>query len=373
MDKKVLLMVANVDWIFIYHRLEIAIEAKKQGYRVIILTRDSGKSKEILQEGLEFINLPISRSGTNIMDEIKVLNFMFRLYRNIKPDMIYHVTMKPVIYGTLIARILKIKTINGISGLGYNFTKDKKTRIQKIMIFLMKLAFNKNDNYLVFENEDDFKELSEHTIISDKNNIHISKGVGVNLEKFKPKAKVSNGEKLEIILAARMLWDKGVKEFIEAALLLKDEYLGKVTFRLYGMIDNENKESVPLEFLNKIEIKGYLEWLNHHEDMVLVYNQADIVVLPSYREGKPTVLLEASAMGLPIITTNAIGCKDCVIEGVNGYTVPVKNIPALAKVIKHMIDFPEKRKQMGKEGRKIALKDYNRKDVVNKHLELFNS
>ncbi len=370
-EQKTILMVANVDWIFIYHRLEIAIGAKKNGYKVVVLAKNSGRSKEITDKGLEFIDLPMSRSGTNIIQELKVLKFIYNCYKKTNPNIIYHVTMKPVIYGTLVSKLLKIKTVNGISGLGYNFTGERKSFVQKAMIKLMKFGFDKANNFLIFENKDDFLELKALNIIQKQNNVYISNGVGVNLKKFQPKKYIK--EKVSIVLPARMLWDKGVKEFCEAALLLKNEYQDKVSFKLYGMIDKGNKESIPENYLHNIKIDGYLEWLNHHEDMAEVYQQTDIVVLPSYREGMPTVLLEACAMGLPIITTNAIGCKECVDEGVNGMMVPIKSITELATAIKKMIDNPKIRKQMGESGRERAEVMYDRDKVVDKHIEIFNT
>ena len=371
-QEKIILMVANVDWIFIYHRLEIAVKAKTEGYRVIVLAKNSGRSKEITDKGLEFVDLPISRSGTNIFKELKVIRYLFNFYKKTKPIIAYHVTMKPIIYGTLVSKFLQISTVNGVSGLGYNFTGERKSFVQKIMIGLMTYGFDKTSNYLVFENKDDYAELKDLNIVKNHNEVYISKGVGVNLQKFYPIASDQN-KKTTIILPARMLWDKGVKEFVNAALLLKEQYFGKVFFKLYGMVDLGNKEAVPEEYLNKIKIDGYLEWLDHHEEMIQVYKNADVVVLPSYREGMPTVLLEACAMGLPIVTTNAIGCKECVEDNVNGFIVPLKNVDKLATAIKKLIDHPKLRLEMGKVGRVRAESMYDRSKVVQKHIKIFNS
>jgi len=371
-NKKTLLIVVNVDWLFVMHRLAIAKEALSQGYEVIVLTKDTGYGDLIKSEGLSFKNLNISRSGVNPIIELKLLFEMYRIYKKLNPSLVYQITMKPVIYGTLISRILKIKTVNAISGLGYNFTQDRKGFIQKIMIVLMKLGFNKRDNYLIFENNDDYSEMNKFGVINRKNKTKVIKGVGVDLEKFKVGIPKKNG-KTTILFPARMLWDKGVREFIEAARLLRSNYGLNIIFKLCGMIDTENNESVPKEYMENIEIPGYLEWIGHQSDMVNVYKNSDIIVLPSYREGLPTVLIEACAAGKPIVTTNAVGCKECVDEGVNGFKVPVKSVNELVKALEKLIVNPELRIKMGEASRKKAEEEFDQKEVVKKHLEIYNN
>ena len=371
-SRKTLLIVINVDWLFVMHRLAIAKEALSQGYEVIVLTKDTGYGDLIKSEGLSFKNLNISRSGVNPIIELKLLFEMYRIYKKLNPSLVYQITMKPVIYGTLISRILKIKTVNAISGLGYNFTQDRKGFIQKIMIVLMKLGFNKRDNYLIFENNDDYSEMNKFGVINRKNKTKVIKGVGVDLEKFKVGIPKKNG-KTTILFPARMLWDKGVREFIEAARLLRSNYGLNIIFKLCGMIDTENNESVPKEYMENIEIPGYLEWIGHQSDMVNVYKNSDIIVLPSYREGLPTVLIEACAAGKPIVTTNAVGCKECVDEGVNGFKVPVKSVNELVKALEKLIVNPELRIKMGEASRKKAEEEFDQKEVVKKHLEIYNN
>ena len=365
-------MVANVDWIFIAHRIEIGKEALKNGYRVVVAAYDSGRSSEITAVGMEFVNLPISRSGTNPFAEILVWCKMYLLYAKINPDVVYQVTMKPVIYGTLIAKFLSLKTVNGISGLGYNFTGDRKGVVQKTMIRLMRMGFHKKNNQLIFENNDDCFELQVLNIISKKNKIEIIKGVGVDLKKYQNLDLVKN-DKVVLMLPTRMLWDKGVKEFVEAAKLLQEKYQGKAFFKLCGMIDEGNMEAVPEAYLKSIFVDGYLEWFGYQKNMLQAYASSDIVVLPSYREGMPTVLIEASAASLPLITTDAIGCKECVDEGVNGYKVPVKSIVELAAAMEKLINSPEDRIRMGKASRIKAEKEFDQKEVVKKHLVVFEN
>ena len=369
---KTLLIVINVDWLFVMHRMAIAKGAQMNGFKVIVAAKDTGKAKDIRKAGMQFVDIAISRSGINPYSEIKAMFTLYLLYKKLNPTVVYHVTMKPVIYGTLIAKILKIPSVNGISGLGYNFTDSRRNLVQKSMISLMKLGFNKEENHLIFENFDDYKELQDLGIVKYQNTINRVKGVGVDLELYK-NIKRRKEEKLIILLPTRMLWDKGVKEFVDASLLLKNKYAGKVIFKLCGGLDYDNKEAVPKDYLEKLVIKGYLEWIGHQENMVSIYAESDIVVLPSYREGMPTVLLEACSMGLPIVTTDTIGCKECVEEGLNGYKVPVKSVKYLAEAIEKLINSTIKREQMGLYSRKKAEIEFNQKDVVYQHVTIFEN
>ncbi len=366
---KVIIMIANVDWIFIAHRLPIAKEAIRRGFRVVVVASDTGESDKIKKEGIEFINLPISRSGVNPITEALLLCKFFFLYKKLKPSVVYQVTMKPVIYGTLVSKLLGIKTVNAISGLGYNFTGERKGFVQRQMIRLMRFGFSKKDNALIFENKDDLKELKELEIVTNQNNVTIVKGVGVDLKiyKYVPAFKK---EKIVVLLATRMLWDKGVKEFIEAAKLLKESYQGKVFFKLCGRIDEGNLEAVPEQYLRDNKVDNYLEWFGHKDDIAEEYRKSDIVVLPSYREGMPTVLIEASAIGRPLITTISIGCRECVEEGKNGYKVPMKSIALLAEAIEKLINSPEDRERMGRYSRSKAENEFDQIEVINKHLAI---
>ena len=368
---KSLLIVINVDWLFLAHRLEIAKGAQRNGFEVTIVAKDTGRKNEIETEGFRFIDLNISRSGVNPFTELKTIFNLYTIYKKTTPTIVYQVTMKPVIYGTLISRLLKIPTVNAVSGLGYNFTDKRQGVVQKIMIFLMKLGFNKDNNHLVFENKDDYEDLEAFKVLSKKNNFSVIKGIGVNLNNFKFEDVVQK-EKLIILFPARMLWDKGVKELVEASKILHKKYAHKIYFKLCGMVDIGNLESISEDYLNTIEVENYLKWYGHQTDMKSIYKSADIVVLPSYREGLPTSLIEACATGRPIVTTNAIGCKDCVDEGLNGYKVPVKSVQELADAIEKLINSPEDRKRMGIYGRQKAEREFDQKEVVKKHIDIYN-
>lgn len=371
--KKTLLMVTNVDWFFISHRLCIAQEASKQGWKVIVACEDTGRSSEIKSKGIEFVDFSFSRSGTNPIDELKTLWKFFILYKKVNPDVVHHITLKPVIYGSFVAKLLNVKSVlNAISGLGYTFTEGRKGTVQSMMIRLMKFGFNKRNVNFIFQNEDDYKELQHLKVLNSKNSINFIKGSGVDLDEF-IFTPLPNGERIKILLPTRMLWDKGVNELREASNILRDKYYSKVTFILAGLADEDNKAGVPAVFLKSWEDGQYVKWIGYQKDMVAVYRNSDIVTLPSYREGMPKSLIEACAIGRPIVTTEAIGCKECVEEGFNGFKVPVKSIKELAVALERLIIDSDLREKMGRYSRNKAENEFSQSTVVDKHLQIYNN
>ena len=366
-----ILFVANVDWFFISHRLCIAEKAKKEGYKVYVACANSGRASEITAKSIEFIDFKFSRSGTNPLEEVKTCYNFYKLYKNINPDIVHHITLKPVIYGSVASRLAKVKaTLNAISGLGYNFTGSRQSFTQKVMIRLMKYGFNQKNIATIFQNQDDFKEVSSLGVIQKFNEIYFIKGSGVDLKEFsqhKPKTE----HPIRLLFPARMLWDKGVNELREASEILKENYSNKIQFILAGLADTENKSGVTERYLKEWEDGSFVRWVGYQKDMVKVYNNSDIVILPSYREGMPKTLIEACAIGRPIITTNAIGCRECVDEGINGFKVPIKSGQKLAEVILKFVDNPHLISQMGDESRKKAEKEFDVENVINEHIGIY--
>jgi glycosyltransferase involved in cell wall biosynthesis len=369
---KTLLMVANVDWFFISHRLCIAHEASKLGWKVFVAAEDTGRGKEIEVDGIEFIDFKFSRSGTNPLDELKTLIAFRKLYKKISPDVVHHITLKPVIYGSVIAKFLKIKgVVNAISGLGYNFTGDRQSLVQKIMLKLMKYGFNRKSLSIIFQNDDDERELKKLGVIYGNNAIIKIKGSGVDLDEFSF-SEMPAFERIKILLPIRMLWDKGVKELKEASDILKEKYHNKAQFILSGLADEENKAGVPASYLNDWQDGEYVIWIGYQKNMVEVYKNSHIVVLPSYREGMPKTLIEACAIGRAIVTTDAIGCRECVDEGQNGFKVPVYSIQELADALEKLILDHELLVEMGKKSRIKAEDEFNVIGVISTHLKIYN-
>lgn len=369
---KTLLLVANVDWFVISHRLGIVQEAARQGWKVYVAAEDTGRSHEINQKGVEFIDFRFSRSGTNPLEELKTLKKFKDLYKQVKPDVVHQVTLKPIIYGSIAAKQLGIKgVVNAVSGLGYTFTGGRQGMVQKLMLKMMKYGLKRPNLAIIFQNGDDQEILTKLGAIQPSNKIFRIKGSGVDLNTFDEKP-FPTFEKIRVVLPARMLWDKGVKEFCLAADSLKEKYQTKVVFILAGMADADNKAGVPESYLREQTDGEYVQWIGHQSDMVAVYENSHIVVLPSYREGMPKTLIEACAIGRPIVTTDAVGCKECVDEGVNGYKVSVESVLELAQAIEKLITNQDDILKMGKAGRVKAENEFDVKNVIQKHLDIYN-
>jgi len=367
-----LLLVANVDWFFISHRLCIAQEAVRQGWEVIVACENTGRAKEITVNGIQFIDFKFSRSGTNPIAELNTLKQFYSIYKSIKPDVVHHITLKPVIYGSIAAKFLNIYgVVNAISGLGYNFTGERQGLVQKMMIKLMKYGFNRNNLTVIFQNGDDQKALEALQIISSKNKVQRIKGSGVDLIKFYHST-LPKFERIKVLLPSRMLWDKGVKELKVATDLLKEKYEGQLQFVLSGLADEDNKAGVSVEYLNNWQDGEYVKWIGYQKDMVKVYQDSHVVILPSYREGMPKTLIEACAIGRAIITTNAIGCRECVDEGINGLKVPVYSVVELAQAIEKLVVKPKLIESMGNESRLKAEREFDVNTVIAKHMEIYS-
>lgn len=370
-QNKTLLMITNVDWFFISHRLVIAQEAAKNGWKVYVATEDTGRAGEIKGDNIEFIDFKFSRSGTNPLSEFSTILKFRNLYKKLKPDVVHQITLKPVIYGSIAAKMVGIeKVVNAVSGLGYNFTSERAGLVQKIMTRMMKYGFDRDGITTIFQNSDDKTELERLGVIGKTNKIELIKGSGADLDVFK-QSEFPSFDKIKILYPTRMLWDKGARELKEATDILKDKYSERVEFILAGMADSDNKAGVPEQYMNEWQDGEYVKWIGYQQNMVEVYSDSHIVVLPSYREGLPKTLIEACAIGRPIVTTDAVGCKECVDEGINGYKVTVYSVQELADALEKLINSKNDIIRMGQASREKAEREFDVKDVVSRHLRIY--
>lgn len=368
--KKALFIVVNVDWFFLSHRLPIALAAKEKGYRVTIVSKDTGKREEIEALGLRFINVEFERSGANPLHELRCIKILYKIYKLEKPDIIHHVTLKASLLGCLAAKLSGIKrVVNAISGFGYNFTDERTGIKQRIIRTMMNMAFKSKKFHFIFQNPDDINQFMKFNFVSESQ-IHLIKGSGVDLNKFTYEKPISK-EKVQVILPARMLYDKGIIEFIQAAKKIKDKVVDKAEFVLVGDCDTINLSGIKEEDIKREIDVPFLNWIGFKKDIFSVIKKSDIVVLPSYREGLPKSLIEACAVGRPIVTTDVEGCRECVIEGYNGYLVPAKNIETLSEKMEDLINDPEKRTRMGLNGRILAEKNFSIDFVIREHLRIY--
>jgi len=363
-----ILLFANTDWYLYNFRLSLAKELRAQGHEVILLS-PSGNFQNLLQtEGFQWIPFPLSRQGINPINELWTLWKLSRLYRRLDPDVVHHFTIKPVIYGSLAAHLTRIPgIINSITGLGHLFI-DSEVLTRLLRGIASRLyRINLRGTQVIFENPEDRDIFIRNRFIKAKQS-HLILGTGVDVEKYHPTPKENDTP--IVLFSSRILVTKGLFEFMEAARILKQKGL-KVRFAIAGKNDPGNPASVPEEQINSWKESDILEWWGWQEDMPSALARADIFCLPSYREGVPNALLEATACGLPIVTTDTPGCRDVVTNGVNGFLVPVRDAEAVAHALEILIVDRELRHRMGNAGREIAVNFSNIK--VNKEtLAVYN-
>lgn len=368
---KKLFIVVNIDLFFLSHRKEIALEAQKAGYDVTVVTKDSGKLADIAALGLKVIDLPINKSGQNIGEELQTFKFLYYLYRQQKPDIVHHVGLKAILWGGLAAKFAKVSgVVNAVSGLGIFFSEGNNTLKAKLIPSVLRFAHNRDNLAVIFQNSQD-KELFLQSGIISEDRLFMTKGSGVDLDIFKytPEPK---SDKLRVLFTARMVVDKGIFVLTDAAKKLKSKYGDRVEFILCGGLEDNPKAATESE-LRAVCDGDYIQWIGHSSDVLGELNRSHIVAFPSYyMEGLPKSLIEANAVGRPIITTDSIGCRDAVVDGVNGFIVPIKDSDALAQKLEILFEDGELRRKMGIEARRFAEHNFSIKDVVDTHLDIYN-
>ena len=359
------------DWAFLSHRLPIARAARDAGFDVIIATHVADCDERIRQEGFRLISIGLRRAGTNPFKELAAIFEIINIYRTEQPDIVHHVALKPVLYGSLAARIVrKPFIVNALIGLGFIFISDKwyVKNARHVISMALKFALNSRHSKLILQNPDDVQLFLKADIVKPEK-IVLIKGSGVEADRFMPSPE-SPGDPM-VVLVSRMLWDKGVGEFVNAAKMLRQEGI-KARFVLVGKNDPDNPASIPTSTLTSWNDEGVVEWWGYHEDIPGIFRQSHVVCLPSYREGLPKVLMEAAACERPIVTTDTPGCREIVHDGINGFLVPLRNSEALADALRKLIENPTLRKEMGQKGRELVLKEFTVEKVVGETMILYN-
>lgn len=368
MKNRKLLFFVTEDWYFCSHRLPIARAALRDGFQVVVVTRVNNHGEKIKKEGFKLIPLNINRSGKNPFREIVTFLSLVRIFKKESPHIVHNVAMKPILYGTLAARISGVPAIvNAFTGLGHIFIDKglKTVLLRKIVELVMKYTLKKT--MTIFQNPDDYDRFVEKgTISGDK--ACIIKGSGVDTNLFSP-SKVKDDVPV-IVLAARMLWTKGVGEFVEAARILKEKDVN-MKMVLVGAIDPLNPASIPETTLRRWNESGVVEWWGQRDDISQIYKRSSIAVLPSYREGLPKSLIEAAAAGLPLVAFDVPGCREIVRDGENGILAPFKDAEVLACAIEKLIKSPDLRRKMGNRSREIVEKEFSEEHVVQQTMALY--
>jgi glycosyltransferase involved in cell wall biosynthesis len=365
-----LLFLVTEDWYFCSHRMPLARAARDAGFRVTVACRVDRHKAAIEKEGFRLVATNFSRRSLNPLRELALVREIAKAYRAEKPDIVHHVSLKPVLYGSIAARLAGVPAVvNAFTGLGYAFiARDAKGRaVRALVTRLLRFALGGLRAKTVTQNDDDAATLLQAGLVK-IDDLVLIRGSGVDLSVFKPTVPPP-GEPL-VVLPARLLWDKGVGEFVEAARRLKAAGVS-ARFALVGESDPENHAAVPPARLREWKAEGVVEIWGRREDMPAVLAECHLVCLPSYREGLPKSLLEAAAGARACVTTDVPGCRDAVLDGETGLLVPARDAGALAKALRSLIEDPERRARMGEHARRWAQEKFSQEKVAAETLALY--
>jgi glycosyltransferase involved in cell wall biosynthesis len=369
--KPKLAMAIVEDWFFLSHFLERALAAREAGYDVTVLANDNGRAAEIRAAGLGFEAIPLKRRGLGPWGEFKTWRAIFLAYRRLRPDLVHQVGLKPILYGSLAARLIGLRSvINAPVGMGFVFTSQSfKSRLLRPLVQLaLRALMNPRDSKVVFENSDDLNASVAAGVVRAPDAVLI-RGSGIDVAAFPVPTHQADGPPV-VSLVSRMLWDKGIGEFVEAARMLRAQGVA-ARFWLVGASDPQNPASIDDDQLRRWREEGPVEWLGHRDDIAAILAQSQIACLPSYREGLPKSLLEAMAAGLPIVSTDAPGCREAVRDGQNGLLVPPRDSAALAAALRRLIEDPGLRDRLGAAGRQRAEREFATSIVIAQTLAVY--
>ena len=369
-NKKILYFVSE-DWYFISHRLSLALEAKKMGYKVYLITRVNSSQSILEKNGIKVFPIKINRGKLNILQDLFLIIKLYNIIKKNCPDIIHNVSLKPIVLGTIVGNFAKIKVINTLPGLGYvnNTSKNFFQIIIKYTVkYLLKFCLKNLKSKIVVQNKRDLI-ISKDLFKSNKNQLFLISGSGVDCNFYYPQCKSKSF--LRVSLISRMIWDKGIKDFVEAARCIKLRY-PKVLFTLVGKVDNENKNYIPLDYLKTLNNEGFVEWVGFKNDIRRILKKTHIACLPTfYSEGLPKFLLEANAMSTPVVCTDNPGCTELVKHNYNGIVIPERNVKKLIEALTFLIEEPSERLRMGTNGRKLVLKKFELKLINKEYIKLY--
>ncbi len=362
-----ILLVANTDWYLYNFRRSLARFLTSEGFEVGLVSPPGNYAKLLQEAGFRWMGWEVGRQTLSPAGEISSLLRLARIYRQELPDLVHHHTIKCVLYGSLAARLTKIPVrINSITGRGYVFvSSDRKAAFLRLLVKpFYKLAFgDKAGGAAIFENAADLAYFVDHGLVA-SNNTFLIEGVGVDADEFVPTPEPEGP--VVVLLAARMLWDKGVGALIEAMRILRQQGVTPDRLRavLVGEPDPGNPTSIDQATLKGWHDQGIADWWGWRADMKAVYAACHIVTLPTtYGEGVPTTLLEAAACGKPIVATDIPGCREIIRHGDNGLLIPPGNHQALAEALLTLVEQPAQRGRMGQAGRQIVLQRFTNRSV----------
>lgn len=371
LNKKIIISCTNAESLINFRgRLIETLLENNQVYAITPFISDEKTREKLLNMGVKLYELEIDRNGVSILLDLGYTYKVIKIIKEIKPDIFFAYTFKPVIFGTIAATMCRVKNVNAmLTGLGYSFSVASDNFLTSMSKKMLRFSFKLNKNLkIIFQNVDDYQELLDKNIISKQNKTFVVNGSGVDLSYFK--YVTPNVNKIQFVMFSRLIKSKGVIEFYEAACIIKNKY-PEIKFVLAGGYKSGSTDSIDEELFAKIKNDGIVEYLGWITDVRPCLEESSAVILPSfYREGVPRSLLEGLAMGRPVITTNLIGCKEtvCTIPGKeNGFLISARDTRALVSKLEYLIKNTDKIVEMGKNGRSFAEEKFD-VEKVNEHM-----
>ena len=366
-----ILFFANTDWYLYNFRLPLAAFLRNKGWQVLFVSPPGPYGDRLRAAGYHWVPLSLERRSLNPVRELLVLHRLRQIYARERPDLVHHFTIKSVVYGALLARLMGIPCVNAVTGLGHVFTSQRwrMRALRPLVRGLLRLALGGAGSRLVLQNPDDVAAFQQHRLIAPES-IRLIRGSGVDIARFSPTERSDATRSLRLLLASRLLWEKGIGEYVEAARRLRAGGL-VVECWLAGAPDPGNPASIDEAQLAAWQAEGAVTLLGQVEDMPALLAQVDVAVLPSYREGVPRSLLEAAACGLPLIATDVPGCREVVREGENGLLIPPRDPAALGKAIARLAGDAALRRRMGEASCQLAVAEFAQEAVFEQTLAVY--
>lgn len=370
-----ILLFANTDWYLYNFRRSLAERLRAKGWQVVLVSPPGPYGHKLEELGFHWISVPFSTRSTNPLHELALIRQLIKLYRRERPALVHHFTIKCVLYGTIAAKLVGgIRIVNAVTGLGHVFTDPgmKARLVRPIVRGLYRLALSGRQVRVIYQNAEDQDSFVKWGLV-DRERTQLIRGSGVNVTKFSVGIRSQQGEEkvqIKLLFASRLLREKGLFELIDAFGMVRTKHPG-VELLIAGAPYPENPSSLTSDEVETLGAVAGVTLLGHVDDMMPLLADSDIVVLPSYREGTPRILIEAAAMGKPIVATAIAGCRGLVIDGENGFLVQVKSVEPLAAAIEKLVESPVLREQFGAKGRDIVLGEFDEEIVIEKTLNVY--
>jgi glycosyltransferase involved in cell wall biosynthesis len=368
MSQRRIAIVAHWDWVIWNFRLPLVEALVTRGDEVVLICPRGDYTSRFATTGATWVEWQVGRGRPSPLLELRSVIDLVRIYRRVRPTIVHHFTMKPVVYGSIAARVARVsRVVNSFTGLGYLFGNHEARRLRRLFVPLARAALRRRGAVAIVQLDDDLDTLRRHRIIAPSAPAIVIPGSGVDLDTFHPVD--SNRDQVTVVMACRLLADKGVRELVVAARALAAP--GR-RFLLVGGLDPGNPASISSTELDAWRAEGIVELPGHVDDMPAVLRDADIAVLPSYHEGVPKFLLEAAASGLAIVASDIPGCRVVVQPGVTGLLVPPRSATALEAAIGVLLDDPARRTSYGLAARRLAEERFSIEAVVEQHLRIYD-